>query len=150
MDSSLHRLYSPSRCVPLCRLRVDTGDGRAMWQMERRGRLSPGCRHLPRPVLGRRWGALSSLDRAKRSLRPWTLLLASGEGKGFGDFGIRLSGKNVPKQFWSLDGSGCMLDWAVARAARLSPSERTLAVVRIEHMRWSERALRGVPTGNVV
>jgi len=43
-----------------------------------------------------------------------------------------------------------MLDWAVARAARLSPPERTLAVVRAEHLRWSERALRGVPGRNLV
>ncbi|HEX4826136.1 MAG TPA: hypothetical protein VFV19_17690 [Candidatus Polarisedimenticolaceae bacterium] len=121
-----------------------------MWQTERSDRVSPVRRHLPRPVPRRRWAALPSLERTKRSDHPWTLLLASGEGRGFGDFSIRLSGKNIPKQFWSLDGSGGMLDWAVARAARISPPDRTLAIVRTEHLRWSECALRAVPTANVI
>jgi mannose-1-phosphate guanylyltransferase len=121
-----------------------------VWHIDRGHRVVMEERHMPRPAPRRRVAVPSNADRARRAVRPWTILLAAGEGREFGDFSIRMSGKNIPKQFWSLGGQGGMLDWALARAGRLSPAERTIAISRAGHLRWAAPALRGLPAGNVL
>jgi len=103
-----------------------------------------------RPVPRRDGPAPSNLDRTRRVVRPWVVLLAAGEGRGFGDFSIRMSGRNIPKQFWSLGSQGGMLDWAMARAARIAPPERVLAISRIDHGRWTRAPFRNLPPDRIV
>jgi mannose-1-phosphate guanylyltransferase len=78
------------------------------------------------------------------------ILLTAGEGRGFGDFSVRMFGDPIPKQFWSLDGRGGMLGWALARAARIAAAERIGAITRSEHARWTTLHMGEVPANNIV
>ena len=80
----------------------------------------------------------------------WAILLAAGEGHAQGDFSIRMFGDPIPKQFWSLDGRGGMLGWALARAARITPAEHIGAITRAEHARWTSVRMREIPKTNIV
>ena len=80
----------------------------------------------------------------------WVVLLAAGEGRAHGDFSIRMFGDPIPKQFWSLDGRGGMLGWAMMRAARITRTERVGAITRAEHARWTALRMREIPAANVV
>lgn len=80
----------------------------------------------------------------------WTILLAGGEGRDFGDFSIRMFGNSIPKHFWSLDGTGGMTGWALARATRLVAQDRIVAITRSEHARWAAQRFRDLPPENVL
>jgi len=80
----------------------------------------------------------------------WAVLLAAGEGRDYGDFCIRMFGASVPKHFWSLDGTGGMMGWALARARRLVPRERVVAITRRDHARWAAPRFRDLAGENVL
>jgi mannose-1-phosphate guanylyltransferase len=80
----------------------------------------------------------------------WTVLLAGGEGRDFGDFSVHMFGNSIPKQFWSLDGTGGMMGWALARARRLAPKEHMIAITRADHARWAAPRFRDLPPENVL
>jgi mannose-1-phosphate guanylyltransferase len=107
-------------------------------------------RRLRRPDAPRRAVRNGFGKAAAEGSNLWVILLAAGEGHGYGDFSIRMFGDPIPKHFWSLDGRGGMLGWALARAARITPAERIAAITRAEHARWTSLRMREVPVANVV
>jgi mannose-1-phosphate guanylyltransferase len=63
----------------------------------------------------------------------WNIVLAAGRG-------TRLASVTggVPKQFWSPEGSGTLLEETLSRTAALAPPERTVIVVDQSHRRFVE------------
>src|SRR5262249_46538186 len=109
-------------------------------------------RRLRRDVLRRGEALRSGFGKAKASAggNLWVILLAAGEGHAPGAFSIRMVGDPIPKQFWSLDGRGGMLGWALARAARITPADHIGAITRSEHSRWTSLRMRELVPENVV
>ena len=100
------------------------------------------CRHCsPRKFFG-----LGSAFRARHAdpKHLWTILLAAGEGKNFGDFSVQRL------HFWSVDGTGGMVSWALGRAKRLVARDHIVAITRAEHALWAEPRFRDLPPDNVL
>jgi mannose-1-phosphate guanylyltransferase len=70
---------------------------------------------------------MNARDRAED--QEWAIVLAGGEGQRLARVTRALYGHDVPKQFAALDGDQTMLQQTMARAARLTPTERTVVVV---------------------
>jgi mannose-1-phosphate guanylyltransferase len=85
-----------------------------------------------------------------RSSNRWALVLAAGSGTRLKSLTTEASGASVPKQFCSLNGGASLLEEALARAAAIAAPEQTLVVVAAEHRRHWERALPGLPPGNII
>ncbi|HVZ73184.1 MAG TPA: sugar phosphate nucleotidyltransferase [Polyangia bacterium] len=65
---------------------------------------------------------------------PWAILLAAGRGQRLARLTRALYGRDLPKQFAALEGDDqTFLQRTMARAARLSPSQKTIVVVSEEH-----------------
>lgn len=80
----------------------------------------------------------------------WALLLAAGSGTRLSELTRLGNGASVPKQFCSLTGGPSLLQDTLARAARIVPAERTLAIVAAEHRLWWHDELAELPEENVV
>lgn len=81
----------------------------------------------------------------------WAIILAAGDGKRVGKLIAASGAGQVPKQFWAPDGGETMLEWALQRAARLVPPERTVVVVAAQHQRyWRPLLSPRLPPQNVV
>jgi mannose-1-phosphate guanylyltransferase len=66
---------------------------------------------------------------ARAQNQEWAIVLAGGEGQRLARVTRALYGRDMPKQFAALDGDQTMLQQTMARAARLTPTERTVVVV---------------------
>jgi len=108
------------------------------------------CRHCSTRRAPEAPRFLTTVAENGGSAHTWAVLLAAGEGRDYGDFSIRMFGASVPKHFWSLDGTGGMMGWALSRARRLVPRERTVAVTRQDHARWAAPRFRDLPPENVL
>jgi len=71
--------------------------------------------------------------RTPREEHEWALVLAAGQGRRLARLTRALYGRDVPKQFAALDGDQTLLQETLARAGRVTPSERTVVVVAAEH-----------------
>jgi mannose-1-phosphate guanylyltransferase len=80
----------------------------------------------------------------------WAVVLAGGDGQRLRSLTRNTVGTTVPKQFCSLDGGPTLLELALARAERLTPTERILVSVTNRHRPWWRNDLATVPPGNVV
>jgi mannose-1-phosphate guanylyltransferase len=67
---------------------------------------------------------------------PWAVVLAGGEGTRLRSLTRAIAGDDRPKQYVPLVGSDSLLRQTLARAARLSPGERTVVVSRESHACW--------------
>ena len=80
----------------------------------------------------------------------WALVLAAGSGSRLSELTRLGRGASVPKQFCSLAGGPSLLQDALARAARVAPPDRTVAIVAAEHRLWWRDELADLPDANVV
>ncbi|HSN54991.1 MAG TPA: sugar phosphate nucleotidyltransferase [Candidatus Sulfomarinibacteraceae bacterium] len=80
----------------------------------------------------------------------WVIVLAGGDGHRLSSLTRNSIGTSVPKQFCSPDGGPTLLELALARAERLTTTERTLVSVTARHRPWWRNDLAIVPPGNVV
>lgn len=80
----------------------------------------------------------------------WALLLAAGSGTRLSGLTRLGNGASVPKQFCSLAGGPSLLQDALARAGRVAPASRTMAIVAEEHRLWWRDELSELPDENVV
>jgi mannose-1-phosphate guanylyltransferase len=80
----------------------------------------------------------------------WAVVLAAGEGSRLRSLTAGPDGQSTPKQFWSLRGGRSLLGDALARAGRLVPAHRTLAIVAADHAAWWQRELSDLPARNVI
>ena len=85
-----------------------------------------------------------------KGTREWALVLAAGQGQRLARLTRALYGREVPKQFAALDGDLTMLQQTMARAARLTPAERSVVVVPAEHGRLAREQLELSPGARVV
>src|SRR5262245_3403102 len=108
------------------------------------------CSHVKAQEPPRFAGLRRALGPALDPRHLWVVLLASGEGKDFGDFSIQRFGIDVPKHFWSLDGTGGMTAWALARATRLVARDHVVAITRAEHERWAGPRFRDLTPANLL
>jgi len=81
---------------------------------------------------------------------PWAVVLAGGDGDRVSSITLDAEGRTVPKQFWCGGGRAPMVRWALARARRISPVPRVLAVVREQHRSYWQRLLADVPRHNLL
>jgi len=82
-------------------------------------------------------------------IRPWSLVLAAGEGSRLRSMTTDARGVTVPKQFCSLLGGPSLLRLALSRAAQVSPWARITAVVAQQHEPWWKAELGVLPSSNV-
>jgi mannose-1-phosphate guanylyltransferase len=82
--------------------------------------------------------------------KPWSIVLAGGEGRRLRELTTTRAGVTVPKQFCSLAGGPSLLAETLARAERLSTRERILVVVSARHERFWCDELCGLPRENVI
>jgi len=80
----------------------------------------------------------------------WTILLAGGDGFRLRELTRLASGAVVPKQYCSLVGPTSLLRLALARALRLVPAERVVAVVSAQHRHWWRRDLPELDRDNIL
>jgi mannose-1-phosphate guanylyltransferase len=71
----------------------------------------------------------NAADRAP----PWAIVLAAGRGQRLARLTRALYGRDVPKQFAALGGEQTFLQQTMSRAARLTPSARTIVVASEEY-----------------
>ena len=86
----------------------------------------------------------------KRSLEPWAVVLAGGEGRRLRPLVRRLFGENRPKQYVQLLGPASLLRQTLDRVGRLIPPERTVVVSRDEHAGYIARELADGPMPHVL
>jgi mannose-1-phosphate guanylyltransferase len=80
----------------------------------------------------------------------WAIVLAGGEGSRLQGLTTDASGVTVPKQFCSLTGGQSLLAETLQRAASVVEPERTCVVVGVQHRRWWEPMLSGMPKSNII
>ena len=80
----------------------------------------------------------------------WTIILAAGDGTRLAGLTSMADGTVVPKQYCSFGAGRTLMSATFARARRLAPPERTLAIVAEGHRRWWEAEVAGLPADNVV
>jgi mannose-1-phosphate guanylyltransferase len=68
--------------------------------------------------------------------RAWAVVLAGGEGLRLRSLTRAIVGDDRPKQYVPLVGADSLLRQTLARAARLSPTERTVVVSQEHHAGW--------------
>ncbi|MGB8693185.1 MAG: sugar phosphate nucleotidyltransferase [Steroidobacteraceae bacterium] len=86
----------------------------------------------------------------RRSPGTWALILAAGNGSQLSALSVDASGRAVPEQYCSLDGTASLLQGAIARAQSIAGRERTSLIVADEHRRWWWRASQSLPARNIV
>jgi mannose-1-phosphate guanylyltransferase len=82
--------------------------------------------------------------------RSWAIVLAAGEGQRLARLTRALYGRDVPKQFAALDGEDTMLQQTMARAARVTPEERTVVVVAEHQGALAREQLARCPASRLV
>jgi mannose-1-phosphate guanylyltransferase len=80
----------------------------------------------------------------------WSIVLAGGEGARVGSFVQRWLGRPKPKQFCVFAGTRSLLQHTVDRAARLTPSERSILVIAQTHRQEAMTQLDGRGVGTVL
>src|SRR6185369_7538261 len=80
----------------------------------------------------------------------WAIVLAGGAGTRLHSLARDRQGRPVPKQYCSLRGGRSLLGDALARAERLVPRSRVLAVVAAEHSQFWAVELAHLPVHNVI
>jgi mannose-1-phosphate guanylyltransferase len=81
---------------------------------------------------------------------PWAVVLAGGDGDRVSAITRDAGGAVVPKQYWCWDGRPPMVRWAIARARRVAPAPRVLAVVAEQHRPFWLQHLADVPRHNIL
>lgn len=82
--------------------------------------------------------------------RTWAVVLAAGDGTRLAALTTDASGQMVPKQFCSLTGGGTLLHGAIQRTQSVVSRERICVIVADQHRRHWYRALKTLPSGNVI
>jgi mannose-1-phosphate guanylyltransferase len=82
--------------------------------------------------------------------RPWSIVLAGGDGKRLRCLTTDAHGVSVPKQYCSLQGGVSLLRLAFERAARVSLWHRITAVVAEQHHDWWKPECEDLPATNTV
>ncbi len=81
----------------------------------------------------------------------WAIVLAAGRGSRLRALTRDDAGREVPKQFCSLDGGPTLFEQALARAAAVTAPERVVAVLAEEHRAlWEPQVGRLAPENRVV
>jgi mannose-1-phosphate guanylyltransferase len=80
----------------------------------------------------------------------WVVILAAGEGRRVQALTRDRRGRPAPKQYSLVGGHTTLLDLTLARARRLAPPERIVAVVAAQHRSWWVSELAGLPAPNVI
>lgn len=80
----------------------------------------------------------------------WALVLAAGDGTRLRSLTTAGSGTVIPKQFCSLRQGPSLLSNALGRAGGIAVAQRVSAVVAIQHRRWWESQLCGLPSENII
>jgi len=78
------------------------------------------------------------------------IVLAGGEGDRLRELTTDASGEVIPKQYCSINRSGCLLQDAVLRARALAGTGRVWPVVAKKHERWWRKALTDVEPSQIV
>jgi len=73
----------------------------------------------------------------------WTLALAGGDGVRLSDYVQRRFGQRIPKQYCCLLGDRSMLQHTLDRLNRLTPPERTMTVIGVDHRELAMPQLAG-------
>jgi len=81
---------------------------------------------------------------------PWAVVLAGGDGARVSELTRHGDGEPTPKQFWRAGRGSAMVRWALARARRLVPPERTLVVVNAAHRRFWDGLFDDLPVRNIL
>src|SRR5678816_1697682 len=71
-----------------------------------------------------------------RVREPWVIVLAGGSGERLRAVTTPATGESTPKQFCRLGGRTSMLGMTLARARRITATDRILVLVREEHRPW--------------
>jgi regulator of nucleoside diphosphate kinase len=71
-----------------------------------------------------------------RVKEPWVIVLAGGSGERLRAVTTTATGALIPKQFCRLGGRTSMLGMTLARARRITATDRILVLVREEHRPW--------------
>ena len=80
----------------------------------------------------------------------WIVILAAGEGLRVQNLTRDRSGAPAPKQYSLVGGRTTLLGATLARARRLAPCDRIVAVVAGHHRHWWETELADLPASNIV
>lgn len=80
----------------------------------------------------------------------WVVVLAGGAGRRLEALTTDSRGSRVPKQYCALRGERSLLQMALARAERLVPADRVVAVVQRDHRSWWLHELADLPPENVL
>lgn len=80
----------------------------------------------------------------------WALILAAGEGSRLSTLTTDEAGVTVPKQYCSLNGGASLLQLAIERARSVVSRERICVIAAEQHRVWWGKALRSLPTENVI
>ena len=80
----------------------------------------------------------------------WAVVLAAGEGTRLAALTRDAAGNAVPKQFCSLNGGRALVQDAIERARRVVALDRTCAIVARQHLQHWRKALRCLPTENII
>jgi mannose-1-phosphate guanylyltransferase len=72
------------------------------------------------------------------------IILAGGDGARLLSLTRLIAGKEVPKQFCSLDGKKTLLDYTRDRAALTAPQSNTVIVVNRQHQHFYQPLNRGI------
>ena len=80
----------------------------------------------------------------------WAVVLAAGEGTRLREITTTEAGETIPKQFCSLQRETCLLEDAISRAQAVAMPQHICSVVADQHRRWWSRALRSLPSRNIL
>jgi len=94
--------------------------------------------------------AAATRDVAAHHDDVWAVVLAAGRGQRMQRLTRALYGRDLPKQFAALDGNETFLQQTMARAARLTPPERTIVVVSEDYADLARFQLAAFPGARVV
>ena len=80
----------------------------------------------------------------------WVVILAAGEGLRVKHLTRDRQGTPAPKQYSSIDGRSTLIEITLARAKKIAPLERIVAVVAEHHRRWWQSELAELDVRNLI
>jgi mannose-1-phosphate guanylyltransferase len=83
-------------------------------------------------------------------LSHWALVLAGGDGTRLQGLTRAIAGRAIPKQYCRILGDRSMLQATLSRIEPIIPSERTAAIVNLDHLAIALPQLERLPPGNLV
>jgi len=89
------------------------------------------------------------MDRSAAA-RPWSLVLAGGDGTRLQGLTRQLTGAPIPKQYCRILGTQSLLEATLSRSRLFAKPERTLVVINRDHLAFGKEQLRGMRAGNVL